>query len=874
MQVDINQVSSMMRHYLEVKANYPDAILMYRLGDFYEMFFDDAITVSRELELTLTGRDCGLDERAPMCGVPYHAVDTYVSRLIHKGYKVAICEQLSQPEKGKKLVDRDVVRVITAGTVFEDAILDEKSNNFIASVYTAQGGIGIAYADISTGEFNLCQTTGADALAKAEDILNGIHASEIIANAATKDTINPEAIYRVPIYVYYDYAYRYQEAYRVLCDQFGVTTLQAFECEDCPMGISAAGALMAYFAETQKRALVHIASIKQVNQAGYMFFDTATRRNLELTETIRDRRKEGTLLWLLDQTQTSMGARTLRRWVDAPLRDESAINARLAAVDEYIKNNRVRTDLTRILATVRDLERLAGKISVGSVNPRDMLAIANTLVVLPVLKQCVARCKAPLLVDLGNKINLFEHETDILSRAICDNPPQTIGDGGFIANGFNADLDELTSAVKNGVQWIRELEERERQSTGIKNLKVRSNQVFGYYIEVTNLNKDLVPAHYMRKQTLAGAERFKTDELIELENKIFGAHDKAVALELAIFDQLRKMLLAVVPQLIATAQAIGQLDTLLSFAIVSMKNHYVRPVVSAKYQGIAIEGGRHPVVERLLGSGKFTPNDTNLDADCKTMVITGPNMAGKSTYMRQVALIVLMAHIGCFVSATKAKIALTDRIFTRVGASDDLTSAQSTFMVEMLEVANILRNATDKSLLIMDEIGRGTSTCDGLAIAWSVMEYVNNVIKAKTLFATHYHELTDLEGKLAGVKNFRIMVNEVGDKVVFLHSIARGGTNKSFGIEVAGLAGVPAEVCARAKEISRRLEARDKGDTNAIMIDAMGGAQQEQISMFGAAPDEGTQQILQILKETNIERMTPMQAMLVLADLIERANNG
>ena len=863
----------MMRHYLEVKANYPDAILMYRLGDFYEMFFDDAITVSRELELTLTGRDCGLDERAPMCGVPYHAVDTYVSRLIHKGYKVAICEQLSQPEKGKKLVDRDVVRVITAGTVYEDSILDEKSNNFIASVYTAPNGIGIAYADLSTGEFDICQVTGENCLRRAEDILNGIHASEIIANTATQGTINPESVYRVPINMYFDYAYRYQEAYRVLCTQFGVTTLQAFECEDCPLGIAAAGALMAYFNETQKRSLVHIAGIKQVNQAKYMFFDTATRRNLELTETIRDRRKEGTLLWLLDQTQTSMGARTLRRWVDAPLRDEQAINQRLGAVDELIKNNRVRADLTRILATIRDLERLAGKISVGSVNPRDMLAISNSLVVLPVLKQCVAKCKASMLQSLCNGICLFEHETDIMSRAICDNPPPTIGDGGFIARGFNADLDELQSAMNNGMQWIRDLEERERQATGIKNLKIRSNQVFGYYIEVTNLNKDMVPSHYMRKQTLAGAERFKTDELIELENKIFGAHDKAVALELAIFDQLRKMLLAVVPQLISTAQAIGQIDTLLSFALVSIQNHYVRPVVSDKLQVISIEGGRHPVVEKLLGNGKFTPNDTQLDQECKTMVITGPNMAGKSTYMRQVALIVLMAHIGCFVSATKAKIALTDRIFTRVGASDDLTSAQSTFMVEMLEVANILRNATDKSLLIMDEIGRGTSTCDGLAIAWSVMEYVNNVIKARTLFATHYHELTELEGKLGGVKNFRILVNEVGDKVVFLHSIARGGTNKSFGIEVAGLAGVPQQVCARAKEISRRLETRDKGDTNAIMIDAMGGATQSQISMF-AQPDEKTQQIVKILQDTNIDVLTPVQAMLVLADLVERANNG
>ena len=556
MQVDINRVSSMMRHYLEVKANYPDTILMYRLGDFYEMFFDDAITVSRELELTLTGRDCGLDERAPMCGVPYHAVDTYVSRLLAKGYKVAICEQLSEPEKGKKLVDRDVVRVITPGTVFEDAILDEKSNNYLASVYVCPKGVGIAYADLSTGEFKLCETGGEDALKDAEDVLSGIHASEIICNTAAKGSINPEAVYRVPLSVYYDYTFRYDDAYRTLCDQFHVATLQAFDCEDCRLGISAAGALMAYLLETQKRALVHIAAIKQVNQKQYMFFDTATRRNLELTETIRDRRKEGTLLWLLDRTQTSMGARNLRRWVDTPLRDEVAINDRLDAVEELIKNARIRTDLSRILASIRDLERLAGKISIGSVNPRDMLAIGNSLLVLPVLKTCVAKAKGKLLRELADAIQLFEQETQVVSRAICDNPPQQIGDGGFIAQGFNPELDELLSAGEMGKQWIADMEERERQSTGIKNLKIRMNHVFGYYIEVTNLNKDAVPAHYMRKQTLANGERYKTDELIELENKIFGAHDKAVALELAIFDQLRKLLLNVVPALIATAQAV------------------------------------------------------------------------------------------------------------------------------------------------------------------------------------------------------------------------------------------------------------------------------------------------------------------------------
>lgn len=861
-----------MRHYLELKANYPDTVLMYRLGDFYEMFFDDAITVSRELELTLTGRDCGLEERAPMCGVPYHAVDTYISRLINKGYKVAICEQLSEPQKGKKLVDRDVVRVITAGTVVEDTILDEKKNNYLASVYVCPQGVGGAYADLSTGEFRLFQTVGKDAVQKAQDVLGAIHASEIICNAAAKEAIDPEAVYRVPLSVYYDYAYRIQEAERTLCEQFGVTTLDAFECTDSPLAIGAAGALMAYLKETQKRTLSHFTRLSKIDQKDYMLFDTATRRNLELTQTIRDRRKEGTLLWLMDKTQTSMGARNLRRWIDAPLRDEKQIKARLDSVEELCKNTRLRTDLTRILASVRDLERLAGKVSVNSVNPRDMLAIGNSLVVLPVVKNTLAKCKSELLVQLYNGIELFEKETQVVSRAIKDNPPHVLSEGGFIAKGFNPQLDELLDIGENGTKWIEAMEERERSATGIKNLKIRSNHVFGYYIEVSNLNKDLVPDHYVRKQTIANAERYKTDELIDLENKIFGAHDKAVLLELAIFDQLRKLILNIVPRLITTAQAIAQVDTLLSFAVVSLENGYCKPVVSAKLNELAIERGRHPVVEKLVGNGKFTPNDTKLDPACKTMVITGPNMAGKSTYMRQVALIVLMAHMGCFVPANSAKIPLTDRIFTRVGASDDLSNSQSTFMVEMLEVANILHNATANSLLIMDEIGRGTSTCDGLSIAWSVMEYVNNVIKSRTLFATHYHELTALEGKLQGVKNYRILVDEVGDKVVFLHTIARGGTNKSFGIEVAALAGVPANVCARAKEIAKRLETRDQGDTNAIMLDAMGNTSKQQMSMFEQA-DPKAEAILSILQETEVEKMTPVQAMLVLADLVERAHN-
>lgn len=870
---DKSKLSPMMQHYMDVKEQYPDVILMYRLGDFYEMFFDDAVTVSRELELTLTGRDCGLPERAPMCGVPYHAVDTYVSRLINKGYKVAICEQLTSPGESKGMLERDVVRVITAGTVVEDTILDEKQNNYLAAFYYTAKGCGVAYADLSTGEFKLTQTEGEDALKMAENILNGVHASEIILNADGKNRLNPDAVYRVNPTIYYDYAFKYADAYGVLCQQFGVRTLEAYECEDCPLGISAAGALMSYLLETQKRALSHFNKVQKVNQSSIMFFDAATRRNLELTETIRDRRKEGTLLWLMDKTQTAMGARNLRRWIDAPLRDEKAINERLAAVAELIKNVRLRTDLTRVLGCVRDLERLAGKVSYNSVNPRDVLAIGNSLVVLPVVKGILDKAKCELLQSLAAAISLFERETEVVSKAICDNPPMLVSDGGYIADGFNRDLDEYRSAEANGKQWIKDLENKEKAETGIKNLKIGFNHVFGYYIEVTKLNMDLVPERYQRKQTLTNGERYKTDELIELENKVLGAHDKAVALEQAIFAQLRSMLNAIVKELIVTAGAIAEADTLLSFALVSIENNYVKPTIGAKIKAINIVGGRHPVIEKLLGKNKFTPNDTTLDKDCRTMVITGPNMAGKSTYMRQVAIIVLMAHVGCFVPAEKAEICLVDRIFTRVGASDDLANAQSTFMVEMIEVANILHNATKDSLLIMDEIGRGTSSVDGLSIAWSVMEYVTNVVGAKTLFATHYHELTELEGKMAAVKNYRVLVDEKGDNVVFLHRIARGGTNKSFGIEVAGMAGVPKPVLVRAKEIAKKLERREASDTNSIMLDTLGGVNQSQMSMF-AEHDETAEEIRKILKETNVERLTPVQAMLVLADLIERANHG
>lgn len=868
--VDINKLSPMMRHYLEVKTRYPGVILMYRLGDFYEMFFDDAETVSRELELTLTGRDCGLAERAPMCGVPYHAVDTYISRLINKGYKVAICEQLTEPG-GKGLVERDVVRVVTPGTIMEDSILEEGRNNYLASVYECAEGFGLAYADLSTGEFVAGQCTGANALEEVEGLLGSIHPAEIICNAGAQRFLAVETLSRPRGTPFFDYAYAADTANQTLCEQFKVATLVAFDCDELPLGVQSAGALMTYLSETQKRALGHFTKLKPLIHREFMVFDTATRRNLELTETIRDRRKNGTLLWLLDKTCTSMGARALRKAIDRPLTQSIAINERLNAVDELTKKVRIRADLLNTLPCIRDLERLAGKVAYGSVNPRDMLSIGSTLLVLPVLRNTLKDAKSALLIRLAASIATFPAECETLARAIAENPPQTMADGGYIAAGYSTELDQLRDIKTSAISWLKELEERERESTGIKNLKVGYNHVFGYYLEVTKLNMGMVPDQYIRKQTLANAERYKTQELADLEGRILGAHDRAVRIEAKLFEDLRTMIGAIVPDLISTAGAIAALDVLLSFAVVSINNHYIKPTINERIKQIRIECGRHPVVEQLLPSGRFTPNDTMLNADThKTMIITGPNMAGKSTYMRQVALIVLMAHMGCFVPADKAEISLTDRIFTRVGASDDLALAQSTFMVEMIEVANILHNATPQSLLIMDEIGRGTSTCDGLSIAWSVMEYVNNVVGAKTLFATHYHELTDLEGKLSGVVNYRILVNEVGEKVVFLHRIARGGTNKSFGIEVASLAGVPEEVCRRAKEIAGQLEKQSHGDIDTIVDHSMGGVSHTQMSFF-VEKDEQAESIVKILKETSIDNLTPMQSMLILSDLVERA---
>ena len=876
MTVDREKLSPMMKHYFKLKDKYPGVIIMYRLGDFYEMFFDDAVVVSKELEITLTGRDCGLPERAPMCGVPYHAVDNYLSRLIAKGYKVAICEQLTAPGDQKGMVERDVVRVVTAGTVIEDTLLDEKKDNYVSAAFIGEQGCGFAWLEMTTGEFNLVEYQGDDFISKLENMINTVVPSEIISNSTNLGGLQNGSRATWPaINRYYDWAFTFDYASKALKKQLNVSTLDSYECSDKRYAICAAGALLEYLNDTQKRSLSHIDKIRYYKTEEYMVLDSTARRNLELTETMRDRKSKGTLLWVLDKTTTNMGARNLRRWIERPLIDSKRINDRLDAVAELCGGLRLRNNLTKALSDIRDLERLNGKVAYGSINPREMNAIGLSLLKLPMIKRALENVKSPLLCQLRDDIDELPHICKLLNSALCDEPPILIRDGGFIRNGFSAELDEYRRAGKDGMSWLADLEAKERETTGIKTLKVGYNKVFGYYIEISKSYLESIPFRYIRKQTLTTGERFITPELKEIEEKILGAGEKSIALEQQIYTDLKNTLLSVVQNISKSSRAIAELDTLLSFALVAIENKYVKPIINGETKKIAIDGGRHPVVEKILGQGFFVSNDTQLnDKDCRTMVITGPNMAGKSTYMRQVALIAIMAHIGSFVPANKAEISIIDRVFTRVGASDDLSLSQSTFMVEMVEVASILNNATKNSLLVLDEIGRGTSTYDGLSIAWSVMEYVGEVIKAKTLFATHYHELTELEGRLAGVKNYRVLVNEMGDSISFLHKIVRGGANKSFGVEVAKLAGVPSKVTDRAKEIAKMLESRDDKDINGIFANSMTECKKvSQLSLFDN-DNSDAKEIVKILKETKIDNCTPVQAMLILADLVERAKNG
>ncbi len=805
-----NKMSAMMTHYLSVKERYNDCVIFYRLGDFYEMFFDDAIEVSKLLDLTLTGRDCGLEERAPMCGIPYHAADAYIAKLVSCGKKVAICEQLTEPGAQKGLVERDVIRVVSGGTIIEDGLVDEKSNNFICSVFVGDG-LSLSWADITTGEF-FCQEVPSNE--KLIDALYRVNPSEIICNDGAYElyrTFSEGVKSSIPKFTpYKNQAYGQNASKSSLLEQFAVHTLDGFLSSDKVYAVYSAGALVSYLRETQMHSLENIKTLTYFDNGKVLSLDATAQRNLEITKSMRDGKTYGTLLWALDYTKTAGGARKLKEILTSPLHDIEQQNYRLDGVEDILKDGMGREALGDSLKGIKDIERLCGRISNNIVNPRDCRALCDSLSLIPVIKFQLSGMPSKILKDISANMGDFTELTGLIDSMIVDNdiPPFT-KDGGFIKDGFDEKLDHFRSVKNNGQDILKEIEARERESTGIKNLKIGYNKVFGFYIEVTKSFVNMVPYSYVRKQTLVGAERYITEELKKFEEEILTSTENIIKIENEIFNKLKTVLVQKIPELLRCAKCISMLDVLTSFATVAKKRNYVRPIMLPKEGKLNIVGGRHPVVE-ATSKDSFVPNDTLLDTDETRMaIITGPNMAGKSTYMRQVALIVLMAHAGSFVPAKSAEIPLVDKIFTRVGASDNLIFDQSTFMVEMAEVANIIRNATKESLLILDEIGRGTSTYDGLSIAWAVVEYISSAIKAKTLFATHYHELTELENKIEGVKNFKITVKEINGKVIFLRKITQGSANKSFGVEVASLAGVPATVTDRAKKILKLLEKND-----------------------------------------------------------------
>ena len=806
------EFTPMMQHYLKTKEEYKDCILFYRLGDFYEMFFEDALTASRELEITLTGKDCGQEERAPMCGIPFHAVDSYIAKLINKGYKVAICEQLEDPKQAKGMVKRDVVRVVTPGTVIESNLLEEKRNNYIMSVFKKGIYYGLAVCDVSTGDFLATEIKENNNFAKLIDEISRYAPAEIVAN---NDMFHSEEEVakikeRFPVYITALGDENFEENVENL-SRFDIVDDEQRKIENPKeklFCICAINGLYAYLKQTQKNNLDHINTIQIYRTTRYMALDMNARRNLELTEKMRDKSKKGTLLWVLDKTSTSMGGRHLRRWLNDPLIDVSEIQERLDAVEELKNNMMLRGDITELLKKIYDIERLAGKISYGNATGRDMISLKCSVAQLPELKKILAETASPLLQQIHTNLDILEDIHDLIEESIVEEPPLTIKEGGIIKKGYNEEIDKLKTATTEGKNWILQLEAEEREKTGIKGLKVGFNRVFGYYIEVTKSNLGMVPERYIRKQTLTNCERFITEELKNLENQILGAEEKVITLEYNAFIEIRDKIEAQIQRIQKSAMVVATLDVLTSFAQVAEDLNYCKPEVDTS--GIIdIKAGRHPVIEKMLPAGSFVENDTYLDKEENRLsIITGPNMAGKSTYMRQVALITLMAQIGSFVPATSAHIGVVDKIFTRVGASDDLSMGQSTFMVEMMEVASILKEATANSLVILDEIGRGTSTYDGLSIAWAVAEYIVDKEKcgAKTLFATHYHELTKLEETKPGVKNYSIAVKEKGEDIVFLRKIVSGGTDESYGVHVAKLAGVPNEVLKNANHILKGLE--------------------------------------------------------------------
>ena len=879
------ELTPMMQKYMETKEQYKDCILFYRLGDFYEMFFDDALVASKELEITLTGKSCGLEERAPMCGIPYHAVEGYLSKLVSRGYKVAICEQVEDPKLAKGLVKREVIRVVTPGTNLNVQSLEAGKNNYLLSIAYTPDGIGISAADVTTGDYYV---TEVEDLKKLNDELMKYEPSEIICNEAFLvsgfDVNDLKTRLHISVNALESHMFDDDGCRRILMKHFKVNTLIGLGVEEFPTGLLAAGALLQYLYDTQKTDLEHFTHIYPYLTSKYMLLDSSTRRNLELTETLREKQKRGSLLWVLDKTKTAMGARLLRNYIEQPLIEKDEMEKRLDAIQELNQDSISRDEIREYLNPIYDLERLLSKVTYKTANPRDLIAFRNSLQMLPPIKTVLSAFEKEELTEIREQIDGLEDIYQLIDEAIIDEPPLSIREGGMIKDQFDETIDRLRSAKHDGKQWLAQLEEEDRERTGIKNLKIKYNKVFGYYFEVTNSYKNLVPEDYIRKQTLANAERYTTPRLKELEDTILNAEDKLQTLEYDVFCRIRDTIAQELVRIQNTAKAIAKLDVYASLSLVSERNHYVRPKLNEKGV-IDIKDGRHPVVEQMITNDMFIANDTYLDNGSHCIsVITGPNMAGKSTYMRQTALIVLMAQIGCFVPARTANIGIVDRIFTRVGASDDLASGQSTFMVEMNEVANILRNATSKSLLILDEIGRGTSTFDGLSIAWAVIEHISNrkLLGAKTLFATHYHELTELEGKMNNVNNYCIAVKECGDDIVFLRKIVKGGADKSYGIQVAKLAGVPDMVIDRAKEIVEQLSDNDitekvqniaidnKNDGKAKKQPKYDEVDLAQMSLFDTVTDED---ILKELMEIEVTTLTPLDALNTLYRLQNKLKN-
>ena len=872
----------MMQQYLKTKEEYKDCILFYRLGDFYEMFFDDALTVTKELEITLTGKDCGLEERAPMCGVPFHAAENYINRLIAKGYKVAICEQMEDPKTAKGMVKREVIRVVTPGTNLNATGIDDAKNNYLMSIVYMENHFGICIADVSTGE---CYVTEVDKGRKLVDEINKYTPSEIICNQALMvsgiDVDDLKNRMNIAVYPLDSWYFDDELCHKTLMEHFHVMSIEGLGLGDYETSILAAGALFIYLKETQKSNLEHMSRITPYVTDHFMLIDSSSRRNLELVETLREKQKRGSLLWVLDKTKTAMGARMMRSFVEQPLVDVEEIEKRQDAIEELNNKPMIRDEIREYLQPVYDLERLISRISYHSANPRDLLVFRSSLEMLPHIRLLLKECSGSALQEIYEDMDALEDLCELITAAIVDDPPLAMKEGGIIRDGYNQDVDNYRNAKTEGKNWLADLETEEREKTGIRNLRIKYNKVFGYYLEVTNSFKEMVPDYYTRKQTLTNAERYITPKLKELEDMILGAEDKLYSLEYVLFAQVRDKVAAEVERIQKTARAVARLDVFASLSLVASRNNYVRPTVNSRGV-IDIRGGRHPVVEKMIPNDMFIANDVKLDnGENRIAVITGPNMAGKSTYMRQVALIVLMAQIGSFVPAQKAKIGIVDRIFTRVGASDDLASGQSTFMVEMTEVANILRNATKNSLLILDEIGRGTSTFDGLSIAWAVIEHIASpkILGAKTLFATHYHELTELEGKIPGVNNYCIAVKERGDDIVFLRKIVKGGADKSYGIQVAKLAGVPDSVIDRAKELVeelvdaditervRDLAAVPKTKKKAVHYDEV---DLEQMSLFDTVKDDD---ILQELKDIDVGNLTPIDALNTIYRLQNKLKN-